>query len=86
MKQATAWNYNGLKKFKAGLSALRKRRDTRDLKKAFALADKSPAFREALEWAQAHGIEFIIDRKTQSRQILRGAHRRVCYTGGQLVR
>jgi hypothetical protein len=51
-----------LDEWKAGLPAERLAEDEKRLKDIFALAAQVPLLAEALDWAQKHDIQFIIDR------------------------
>ena len=64
--QKTGWNKAGLEKFRAGQSAERIARDKKQLSRMFSLAAKSPELADALEWAESHGVEIIVDRTSSS--------------------
>ena len=57
-----AWNKQGLDAFRDGLSLSRREDDARLIERLFRDAPKSPLLQEALEWAFAHKVDFIIDR------------------------
>lgn len=57
------WDKSGLEEFYAAQDETRRADDIRKLARLFNEAAKSPALREALAWAAAHGIDFIVDRK-----------------------
>lgn len=56
------WNKEGLEEFRKGLSFPRREDDARKIAKLFEVAAQSPLMKEALDWAKAHDIDFIIDR------------------------
>jgi hypothetical protein len=58
------WDQSAFEEFKVGWNWLRRRDDERQLKEIFNLAADSPIFAAALDWANAHGVKFFIDRKT----------------------
>jgi len=60
------WNYKGYDEFIAGLSEKRKKADKEYLSKIFNAAAKTDQGKKALDWANSHGIKFIIDRTTKS--------------------
>ncbi len=62
----TRWNRGCLQEWRAGLSEERKAADQKLLSDIFNLAAKVPQLKEALDWANAHDIEFIIDRQTRA--------------------
>ena len=59
----TVWNKAELKDFYAKHDDTRRESDKERLSQVFNLAAKSPALKEALDWAKAHDIEFVVDRK-----------------------
>jgi hypothetical protein len=69
------WNKRDFRVFQNGLTQARRDKDAAALQKAFAEAADIPIFKEALDWAREHGIDFFVDR-TCTKQV--GAY----YTGG----
>lgn len=61
-KQATLWDKSGLQPYREKIGAEREAGDKRKIESIFNMAVKVPALKEALDWANAHGIDFIIDR------------------------
>jgi hypothetical protein len=62
---AARWNRGCLAEWRAGLSEERRAADQKRLSEIFQLAAKVPQLKEALDWANSHGIEFIVDRQTR---------------------
>lgn len=56
------WNQKGYRRI---MFARAHRHDKTQLEEIFKLADDVPLLKEALEWAELHGIKFFIDRKVQ---------------------
>ena len=59
---AARWDRGNLDEWRASLSEERKAEDAKLLAGIFALAARVPQMKEALDWAKAHGVEFIVDR------------------------
>ena len=60
------WDKSGLEEFYAQHDDARRREDVMKLARLFNAAAKSPLAREALAWAAAHGVDFIVDRKLKA--------------------
>lgn len=60
------WNQKALGKFRRARDKATKADDAAKLSRLFNLAAKSPELKDALDWAKAHGIKFIVDRKSSS--------------------
>ena len=60
--QKTDWNKAGLEKFRARHTQERAADDKKQLSRLFNLAAKSPELKDALDWADTHGIDIIVDR------------------------
>lgn len=58
---AARWDRGNLEEWRAGHSEERKAADAKLLADVFNLAAQVPQMKEALDWAKAHGIEFIVD-------------------------
>ncbi|MCE9508044.1 MAG: hypothetical protein K8R48_07005 [Alphaproteobacteria bacterium] len=56
------WDQSGFERAKSGWSSERIEKDEKSLKEAFNQASRVPVLKEALAWAQAHGVKFFIDR------------------------
>lgn len=56
------WQRHDYNAFQRRLKPSRLEKDRAALEKAFAFADDVPVFKEALDWAREHGIEFFVDR------------------------
>lgn len=61
-----AWNQETLQRFKAGQTPERIAEDNKDLSRVFNLAARSTELKAALDWAQAHGVEIVIDRTSRN--------------------
>jgi hypothetical protein len=56
------WDQRGFEQAKSGWSSERIEKDKKCLKKAFNQAAQVPVLKQALAWAEAHGVKFVIDR------------------------
>lgn len=65
VKTRMEWDRGNLAEWRASHSDARKCQDEKLLSGIFNLAAKVPQMKEALDWANAHGIEFVVDRTTK---------------------
>ena len=62
-KPETRWDQSGFEALKATWPSARVKKDKTRLKEIFNRASHSPTLKQALEWAQAHGVQFFVDRR-----------------------
>lgn len=60
------WDRGNLEEWRATLSPERRAADEQTLARIFNLAAQVPELKDALDWAQAHGIEFIVDHNVRA--------------------
>jgi hypothetical protein len=60
------WDRGNLEEWRAGHSEERKAADAKLLSNFFKLAAQVPQMKEALDWANDHGVEFIVDRTAKA--------------------
>lgn len=63
-KTETRWDQSGFAALKATWSAERIKKDKTRLKSIFNMAAHSPTLKQALAWAEAHGVQFFVDHQS----------------------
>lgn len=61
----TNWNKTSLEEFRASLTPARLKEDEKQLSRLFSIAAKVPELKAALDWANEHNIDLIVDRTSR---------------------